>query len=101
PVRMTQSGAIVTEWTTTTTSLAFACRCSIDKVFVGATACWQSGPLSAGSLGGASFCPGAAGCPGVGLSVFSGFGVQQEFSLLVVGQQLVPQQQEEGAVCSD
>ena len=32
------------------------------------------------------------------VSFFSGFGVQQDRSLLVVGQQLLPQQQEEGAV---
>jgi hypothetical protein len=54
-------------------------------------------------LVGTSFCSGADGDPGIGLVVFflSGFGVQQDLSLLVVGQQLFPQQQEEGAVSSD
>jgi hypothetical protein len=79
------------------------CRCSIENVFVGATDCWQSGTVSAGSLGGASLCSGAAGCLGFGfvVSFFSGFGLQQDPSWVVVGQQLFLQQQEEEAVSSD
>jgi hypothetical protein len=82
-----------------TTSLAFPWRCSIEKVFVGATACRQSGAFIVGSLVGNSFCLAGDDVTAVGFGV--AFGVQQDRSLLVLGQQWFPQQQEEGEVSSD